>query len=229
MTGNENSIFKRISVKFQRKFSKPEYGKRWPEQTIEWYKKIHDDNYLIHEHFKKYLASKNDVKTVLEIGCGKGIYPIFNKKLFENMEYIGIDISPSAIDYCKENSEFTFICDDFIKMKLDKKFDLIYSHAVVDHVYDIDAFISKIIDKTNHYAYINSYRGYFPNLKSHKMKWDGYEACYFNNLSVEQIKKLLSKKGLSESEYEIYSQKSGQKDENVDLQTIIEINKKDVN
>ena len=46
------------------------------------------------------------------------------------------------------------------------------------------------------------------------------------SITVEQIKKLLSKKGLSESEYEIYSQKSGQKDENVDVQTIIEINKK---
>ncbi len=210
----------------KRKFSKPEYGKRWPEQSIEWYKKIHDENYLIHEHFKKYLTSKNDINTVLEIGCGKGIYPIFNNELFEKMKYTGIDISPSAINYCKEHSKFSFICDDFIKMDLDKKFDLVYSHAVVDHVYDIDAFISKIVDQTNHYAYINSYRGYFPNLKSHEMQWDGYEGCYFNQLSIDQIKKLLSQKGLSESEYKIYSQESGQKDENVNLQTIIEIKKK---
>ena len=209
----------------KRKFSKPEYGKRWPEQTIEWYKKIHDENYLIHEHFKKYLKSKNDINSVLEIGCGKGIYPIFNKELFDKMEYTGIDISPSAVSYCKKHSEFSFICDDFIKMNLEKTFDLVYSHAVVDHVYDIDAFISKIIDQTNHYAFINSYRGYFPNLKSHEMQWDGYEACYFNQLSIDQIKKLLSKKGLSESEYKIYSQESGQKDENVNLQTIIEIKK----
>ena len=141
----------------KRKFSKPEYGKRWPEQTIEWYKKIHDENYLIHEHFKKYLKSKNDVNSVLEIGCGKGIYPIFNKELFDKMEYTGIDISPSAVNYCKENSKFLFICDDFIKINLEKNFDLVYSHAVVDHVYDIDAFISKIIDHTNHHAFINSY------------------------------------------------------------------------
>ena len=56
---------------------------------------------------------------------------LHNKKLFENMEYTGIDISTTAINFCKENSDFIFICDDFIKMDLDKKFDLIYSHAVV--------------------------------------------------------------------------------------------------
>ena len=142
------------------------------------------------------------------------------------MEYTGIDISPSAVNYCKENSKFLFICDDFIKINLEKNFDLVYSHAVVDHVYDIDAFISKIIDHTNHHAFINSYRGYFPNLESHEMQWDGYEGCYFNQLSIKQIKKLLSQTGLSESEYKIYSQESGQKDENVNLQTTIEINKK---
>ena len=227
MTENsKKSLFERFSIKMKRKFSKPEYGKRWPEQTIEWNKKIHDENYLIHEHFKKYLKSKNDVNSVLEIGCGKGIYPIFNKELFDKMEYTGIDISPSAVNYCKENSKFLFICDDFIKINLEKNFDLVYSHAVVDHVYDIDAFISKIIDHTNHHAFINSYRGYFPNLESHEMQWDGYEGCYFNQLSIKQIKKLLSQKGLSESEYKIYSQESGQKDENVNLQTTIEINKK---
>lgn len=221
----KNSIFARISRKIQQKYAKPKYGKRWPDQTIEWYKQIYDSNFLIHEHFKKYLKSKNDIKTVLEVGCGKGVYPIFNKELFDNLNYTGIDISDTAIDFCKQNSKFTFFCDDFIKMNLEKNFDLVYTHAVVDHVYDIDEFISKIVDQTNRYAFINSYRGYFSNLESHEMQWDGYEACYFNNISIKQVKKLLSKKGLSESEYKIYSQESGQKDENVNLQTIIEIKK----
>lgn len=220
------SVFDRISKKLKRKYGKAKYGKRWPDQTVEWYKQIYASNFLIHEHFKKYLKSKNDIKTILEIGCGKGVYPIFNKELFDDLNYTGIDISHTAIDFCKQNSKFTFLCDDFIKMKMNNKFDLVYTHAVVDHVYDIDEFISKIIDKTNHYAYINSYRGFFPELKNHKMQWDGYEGCYFNNISIKQIKNLFSSKGLHEDEYTIFSQESGQKDENVKLQTIIEICKK---
>jgi hypothetical protein len=57
------------------------------------------------------------------------------------------------------------------------------------------------------------------------MQWDGYEGCYFNQLYINQIKKLLFKKGLSKSKHKIYSQESGQKDENINLQTIIEIKK----
>jgi len=223
---NSFSVFDRLSIKLKRKFGKPKYGKRWPEQTVEWYKKIHDENYLIHDHFKKFLKSKNNIKTILEIGCGKGIYPINNNDLFVDLDYTGIDISPSAIDFCNNNSDFSFHCGDFIKMNLNDKFDLVYTHAVVDHVYDIDEFISKVVDTTKHYAYINSYRGFFPKLDSHEMKWDGYEGCYFNNISIRQIKDLFSKKGLTEDEYTIFSQESGQKDENVNLQTIIEINKK---
>ncbi len=85
------------------------------------------------------------------------------------MYYTGTDISKDAIEFCKKNSSFNFIQGDFIKMELPQKYDLIYSHAVVDHVYDIDAFIEKIVKNCLKYAYINSYRGYFPELLKHKM------------------------------------------------------------
>ena len=55
---------------------------------------------LLHNNFINYLTSKDDVKTVLEIGCGMGIYPIKFKNLFENKEYLGLDIGEPAIDFC---------------------------------------------------------------------------------------------------------------------------------
>ena len=142
------------------------------------------------------------------------------------MQYTGMDISQTAIDHCKKNSEFKFICGDFIKMDIVERYDLVYSHAVVDHVYDIDAFISKIAKITKKYAYINSYRGYFPDMKKHKMTWDGHNGCYFNDLSIQQTKENLLKSGLSEDEFVIRSQESGQQGKNVNVQTVIEITKK---
>jgi SAM-dependent methyltransferase len=222
----KKSLFDRIKIKIEKKFANSEYGEKWPKKNDEWYAEIHNSNYLIHENFKKYLSNKKDIKSILEVGCGTGIYPIKNKNLFENIDYTGIDISDSAIEFCKNNSSFEFIVGDFIKMNISKKYDLVFSHAVVDHVYDIDEFISKIVNHTKKYAYINSYRGFFPNLEEHKMTWDGHEACYYNNLSIKQIKKLLIKLGLNEDEFKIYSEQSGQKEENLDNQTIIEIHKK---
>jgi len=223
---NSTSLGDRIKIKLRKKFSKPDYGESWPDKNNEWYIDIHDANYILHKNFVEYLKNKKYIKNALEIGCGTGIYPIKNKKLFENIQYCGIDISSTAIEYCKNNSNFEFICGDFIKIEFDRKFDLVFTHAVIDHVYDINQFVSKIVDATKKYAYINSYRGYFPELTNHKMIWDGRDACYFNDVSVNKIKNVLLQKGLEESEFLIRSQESGQKDKNVNNQLVIEITKK---
>ena len=55
---------------------KSNYGKLWGSENYDWYRKIHNSNYLIHKNFKEYFSQKKDVKTVLEVGCGYGIYPI---------------------------------------------------------------------------------------------------------------------------------------------------------
>jgi SAM-dependent methyltransferase len=224
-SNDSNSLIKRMKIKMQKKFGKSSYGKLWTKNN-DWYTEIHNSNYLLHDDFINYFKGKKYVKTVLEIGCGTGIYPIQNKELFSDMQYTGIDISETAITYCKNNSQFEFICGDFIKMDLPNKYDLVYSHAVVDHVYDINAFIAKIVNTSKKYAYINSYRGFFPQLSKHKMTWDGHDGCYFNDISVTQTKENLLKLGLTEDEFIIRSQESGQQGKNVNLQTVIEITRK---
>jgi SAM-dependent methyltransferase len=221
----KKSLFDRVKIKIEKKFGKSQYGKSWTKDN-QWYNEIHNSNPLVHKDFVRYLKEKNDVKTVLEIGCGTGIYPIQMKELFAGIQYTGMDISQTAIDYCKKNSQQEFICGDFIKMDMAKKYDLVFSHAVVDHVYDIDIFISKIAKITKKYAYINSYRGYFPDLNKHKMTWDGHDGCYYNDLSIQQTRENLLKSGLAEDEFVIRSQESGQQGKNVNLQTVIEITKK---
>ena len=140
-----------------------------------------------------------------------GIYPIKFKNLFENKEYLGLDIGEPAIDFCKKKSVFNFMCGDLLKIKLDKKFDLIFSHAVIDHVYDIDSFLARIVTLCGKYAYISAYRGYFPDLKEHKMTWDNEKGCYYNNLSVKRLKEKLIASGLNEDEFLIREQEDGMK------------------
>jgi len=82
----------------------------------------------------------------------------------------------------------------------------IFNHAVIDHVYDIDAFISKIIDVCRKYAYISSYMRYFSYLESHKMRWDVDGGCYFNKVSIKQARKILQNKGLRENEFTMRTQ-----------------------
>ena len=49
----------------------------------DWYEDMHDGNYLLHEDFIKYFGEKN-ISSVLEVGCGTGVYPIRKKELFTN-------------------------------------------------------------------------------------------------------------------------------------------------
>jgi len=93
----------------------------------------------------------------LEIGCGTGIYPINFRELFSDKSYSGINISESAIEHCKLHSNFDFYCGDYLQMNIEKKFDLVFSNAVIDHVYDIDLFLSKIIKSCKKHAYISAY------------------------------------------------------------------------
>ena len=209
---------------------KTQYGKIWNEKSgneqNEWYSKMHDSCQAQHRIFQSFLQEKKDIVTVLEVGCGTGIYPIKYKELFFNQKYTGIDISKSAIEYCTKNSNFEFTYGDFIKLQILQKYDFVFSHAVIDHVYDITTFITKLIDASNKYTYISSYRGYFPNLSQHKMRWSKNDSCYYNNISIKKLEETLKKIGLNDDEFVIKSVQVDNVGTNDDYQTVIMINKK---
>lgn len=203
---------------------KSEYGKTWQNRDDEWYSKLFSATPIFHENFIQFLKARSDVRSALEIGCGSGIYPIRYKDLFTQIQYTGIDISPSAIAFCKKKSDFEFICGDSLKMDLEKKYDLVFSQSVIDHVYDIDLFITRIAKATKKYAYVSSYRGYFPELKKHKMEWRDDDGCYYNDISVSKLKTTLLESGLKQDEFQVRAQETGQK--GLEIGTIIEINRK---
>ena len=220
--------FKAISNTFknelkQKIFGKSDYGNTdWKKASFEWYERIHDENTKLHENFIEFLeAKRKSIQTVLEVGCGTGVNPIKYSKLFNDLEYTGIDFSETNIEYCKNNSTFNFISGDFIKMDVKQEYDLVYSHAVVDHVYDIDVFIMNLVKSCKKFAYINAYRGFFPDLQKHEMKWRDDDNCYYNKISIKQIKKLLIENQLPENQFSIRAQKNDDMSE----QFVLEIDK----
>jgi 2-polyprenyl-3-methyl-5-hydroxy-6-metoxy-1,4-benzoquinol methylase len=217
-----NTIIKGLKQKI---FGKSSYGnKDWTKANHKWYEEIHNSNNLLHTNFIEYFNQlKPNIQSVLEVGCGTGVYPIKHEHMFQNLDYTGIDFSETNIEYCKTNSKFNFKNGDFIKMEIKEQFDLVFSHAVIDHVYNIDIFLTNLIKSCKKYAYINSYRGFFPDINKHEMKWRDEDNCYYNNISIKQIKKVLLANGLSEKEFIIRKQKSGQTQKDLEAQLVIEI------
>jgi len=223
-------MFEKIKNKIKNSgvIGKEKYGKIWQEkfgdEQIQWYKKMHNSCLKMHDNFKKFLIEKS-LSTVLEVGCGAGYYPRNLKELFTNMEYTGTDISETAIEFCKSKSPFNFICTDFLKNNLNKKFDLVFSHALIDHVYDVDLFIEKIVDASNRFVYVTAYRGYFPDLERHVIRRNNLEGSYYNDISIKQMSKKLAEMGLEEQEYSFDSIKVADEGRDDDWQTIIKIEK----
>lgn len=90
----------------------------------------------------------NDTKSVLEIGVGTGRIAL--KTAARCADFTGIDISPKTIEVASKNLEellnVTLICDDFLKYKFDKKFDIIYSSLTFMHISNKLQAILKISD-----------------------------------------------------------------------------------
>jgi hypothetical protein len=110
-------------------------------------------------------------------------------------------------------------------MNINQEYDLVFSHAVIDHVYDIDAFLLNLVKSCKKYAYINAYRGYFPDLEKHEMKWRDDDNCYYNKISIKQIQNIFLNNGLTKNQFAIKAQKNPKNADNTDSQLVIEIDK----
>ena len=118
--------------------------KNYYEAYDERYKAVHEKNLrcmgyesspIVAEILKKYAIPKN--APLLELGCGEGRDSI--TVLEQGYRLRATDVSPQAIGYCKEQypdfaEHFTVL--DAVKGRLDEKFDLIYSVAVIHMLVD---------------------------------------------------------------------------------------------
>ncbi len=77
----------------------------------------------------------NDVKRVLDLGCGGGANIHWLKEAFPNWKFVGVDFDPKAVEVAQEqNPTETFFCEDILNLKdaLESgPFDLVLSIQVV--------------------------------------------------------------------------------------------------
>ncbi len=127
----------------------------WKEDatnTNEWLKfaeenqnhKISSDENLV--SIIDILKNKN-MKTILDIGCGVGLYSHF--WIEKGFDYTGIDQIYFAIKIAKDkNPDGDFICGDFLNLNIVKNFDVVFTHTVLQHVHKNhkDVFLNKIVN-----------------------------------------------------------------------------------
>lgn len=95
----------------------------------------------------KYVKQCDDVKRVLDIGCGTGFLTYELKKLSSKFEVIGIDISKTALKIARSKyKDIKFLeVDAELKFPFEKNyFDLIVSGEHIEHLKDVDTYLVEI-------------------------------------------------------------------------------------
>lgn len=115
---------------------KPNYFKDQKKEII-WWKKIFNIRLIM---FEKFLKRKGKI---LDIGCGPGYFLSEAKK--RGWDVYGIEPSKQAADYAKK-LKLKINCGSYENENnyFNKKFDVIYSHGVIEHLSDPTEYFSKI-------------------------------------------------------------------------------------
>ncbi len=138
---DKNIVIDRYSQRYEK------YG--YSPKTLGWDKGKQDIRYkMLLENFNL------EGKSILDIGCGFGDANKTLKKLVKNYTYIGIDIVEKLIIEAKKNyanqTNISFILEDFLKLKFEKNYDIIISSGVFNFKLqeaDNYEFIKSFMDK----------------------------------------------------------------------------------
>ncbi len=175
-------------------------------ENIEFYKKMHKEGYYLKDGSRiatndayngkstldfakliKDIIKKNQIKTMLDYGCGKGFFysnpfNIHDQEIVSLKDYWKIDID--LYDPCYEKNSF---------LEETKKYDLVISIDVLEHIpsQDIDWVLEKIISKAKKYVFINvacySAEALLPNEKNAHINVNDYN--WWNN-KILKLKKI---------------------------------------
>jgi SAM-dependent methyltransferase len=208
--------------KVKNKWKPSNYGYYWNKETsnLEWYMWMYNSRLKMHKDLIQWVYNKEKngerIDSIADIGCGLGVG---YSEEFTNKTYVGVDISPKNIEWCKHNRKnptHSYVTDlSYLKNQL--KFDLVFSSGTIDNSHDITHFLKNMVKNTNKWIYITCYRGWFPDLKEHVYSWNESHGCFYNDISPTKIHNTLSM--LNCTDIEIKKTKTNNK--NILFETLI--------
>lgn len=159
------------------------------------------DFWLYEKIYQRIISLVPPPMKILDLGCGNGAFLKYLKKKDKPMELSGIDFIDN--DYKGIN----FIKADFNSFKTKEKFDVVTSFMSIEHIKDVNGFVSRInniINQRKGWMIINTINNNsliyliarFLNKLGFRVAHDRlYEKVHLNHFTNKSLKKLVEKNG----------------------------------
>lgn len=91
---------------------------------------------------------------ILEVGCGSGFLTEWIQRTYPKHSYLGVDLSPGMIAYCKGRYQGAFAVADIETFSFELPISAIFSSMTLQWLENPDAFIARALEKAPlFYAY----------------------------------------------------------------------------
>ncbi|MFZ1679381.1 MAG: methyltransferase domain-containing protein, partial [Rhizobiaceae bacterium] len=178
-----------------------EFGFWWEkeESDLNWYDWMFHYRLGVHHAFMGWLRQREAVDgefaSVLEVGCGRGV---FYPHAFAGRRYTGLEYSGRNARWLREHRQWPgheYHQGDIAIWSAASKHDLVFSSGTIDNVPDMDAFLEGMVRNARRSIYLTAYRGWFPELDSHRMSYSAETGAYYNDISPAQVRRVLERLG----------------------------------
>ncbi len=173
-----------------------------------YYNKYHKNwfenpNLNLFERISEVINGKVQVESVIEIGCGKGDFLKYLRNNNPILTLTGIDITKND-----DMNGIKFIQSDAFNIKLDKKYDVVVTLAVIEHMPDPIAYVELlknlcaengfiIIMTLNDRSILYQLSRLLKKLGINKPYQRLYDKHHLNHFNHSSLNKLLDMSGLS--------------------------------
>lgn len=101
-----------------------------------------------------------EFQSVLDVGCGQGVFLTELQSVFSHVQPFGLDISPAAIDLAQSRVHGgQFWNMDLVKEHINRRFDLVICSEVLEHIKDDTAALKHLSAMTGKYLIVTTPQG----------------------------------------------------------------------
>jgi len=116
----------------------------------------------VHRHVSRIIVEMVrplGIRSVLDAGCGNGVNLRALQKHLGIADVVGIDISPNALELARRHVQGEFKVMNVEREALARRFDLVLSSQVIEHLKDDDAFLRNLRAMCDGYCLIGTMQG----------------------------------------------------------------------